>query len=411
MRNNTDFNKFFSELNILRDLKIEEDLGNGFVRLKVSEAERRQALQDINCMEDVVIELLRNSRDAGSKNIFISTKKIGDKKRIIHCIDDGLGIPPRFHNLIFQSRVTSKLEDGVKDNYGFHGRGMALFSIKLNVEDIKITFSDMKRGTCIYLEVDLENLPEKKDQSIMPHILDIEGEMEVTGGVNNIIKTILEFAVVNNDINFYYGSPTQIISTIREISKNQDGGNYVKFNRFSDFENFISTSDVNILKFPFLTDSYTVLGEILKNIFNIEISQRGLQRIIYNEIIPIQSLNYYIHKNIPIYYQDKVSAENQNLIYYNHYSNDKKLLLDDKFNKPNKINKEEDISLNGKIELYDELKLANRFKDDEIRYIINIIEKEIKRIGSKYLITLDDKIEYKKANNTIKLLINLKQKN
>jgi len=410
MGNNTDLNKFFSELNILRDLKIEEDLGNGFVRLKVSEAERRQALQDINCVEDVVIELLRNSRDARSKNIFISTKKIGDKKRIIHCIDDGAGIPPRFHTLIFQSRVTSKLEDGVKDNYGFHGRGMALFSIKLNVEDVKITFSDMNRGTCIYLEIDLENLPEKKDQSIIPNILDIEGETEVTGGVNNIIKTILEFAVDNSNINFYYGSPTQIIATIREISKNQDGKNAVKFNRFSDFENFISSNNVNILKFPFLTDNYTVLGEILKNRFNIEISQRGLQRIIYNEIIPVQSLNYYIYKNTAVY-QDKISAENRNSISYNHYSNDKKLLPDDKLNKLNKFNKEEVINLNGKIGLYDELKLANRFKDDEIRYIISIIEKEIKRIGSKYLITLNDKIEYKKTNNTIKLLINLKQKN
>ncbi|MBM3712190.1 MAG: ATP-binding protein, partial [Actinobacteria bacterium] len=72
MINNPDFNKFFSELNIIRDLKIEEDLGNGFIRLKVSEAERRQALQDIKCVEDIIIELLRNSRDAQSKNIFIA---------------------------------------------------------------------------------------------------------------------------------------------------------------------------------------------------------------------------------------------------------------------------------------------------------------------------------------------------
>ncbi len=127
MQGNLDYEKFFSELNIKNELKIEEDLGNGFVRLKISEAERRQALQDITSVEDIVVELLRNSRDAGSKNIFIATKKIAEKKRLIYCIDDGTGIPRVFHDLIFQSRVTSKLEDGIKDPYGFHGRGMAHF--------------------------------------------------------------------------------------------------------------------------------------------------------------------------------------------------------------------------------------------------------------------------------------------
>ena len=76
MQNNTDLNKFLEQLNINDFLSVEEDLGNGFVRLKISEAERRQALQDINCVEDIIVELLRNSRDAGSENIFIGTKKI-----------------------------------------------------------------------------------------------------------------------------------------------------------------------------------------------------------------------------------------------------------------------------------------------------------------------------------------------
>ena len=41
--------------------RVESDLGHGFVRLKVSEAERRQAKQDIRCVEDAVIEMLRNA--------------------------------------------------------------------------------------------------------------------------------------------------------------------------------------------------------------------------------------------------------------------------------------------------------------------------------------------------------------
>lgn len=406
MKNNQDFEKFFSELNISRDLKIEEDLGNGFVRLKVSESERRQALQDINSVEDIIIELLRNSRDAQSKNIFISTKKLSDKKRIIHCIDDGNGIPYKFHSLIFQSRVTSKLEDGVKDTYGFHGRGMALFSIKLNVEDIKITFSDVNKGTCIYVDINLENLPEKKDQSIMPQIYDISGEKKISGGVNNIIKTILSFAIENSNINFYFGSPTQIVATMREISKKYMSADYTKFNSYKDFDSFISFNAANIIKFPLLTDNYIVLGEILKNKFNIEISQRGLQRIIYNEIKPVNSLNSYLYKNESISgLGEKISIKNQNsveLIKYEDNNNYGDITSTE--GKKNAVEKK-------RVKLYDELRLANRFKDDDISYIINLLEKEIKRLGSKYLITLNNNIEFKKANNTIRLIINLKQKN
>ena len=84
MQNNTDISRLLSKLKIKDSLNIEEDLGNGYVRLKISEADRRQALQDIGCVEDIVVELLRNSRDAKSCNIFIGTKKIEDKRRKIY---------------------------------------------------------------------------------------------------------------------------------------------------------------------------------------------------------------------------------------------------------------------------------------------------------------------------------------
>ena len=57
--------------------RVESDLGHGFVRLKVSEAERRQAKQDIRCVEDAVIEMLRNARDAHARSIFLATSKSG----------------------------------------------------------------------------------------------------------------------------------------------------------------------------------------------------------------------------------------------------------------------------------------------------------------------------------------------
>ena len=55
-------------------LRVEDDLGDGFVRLRVSEAERRQAKQDIRCVEDAVIEMLHNAR-AHARTIIMGTSR------------------------------------------------------------------------------------------------------------------------------------------------------------------------------------------------------------------------------------------------------------------------------------------------------------------------------------------------
>jgi len=380
MQNSSDIKRFLSELKIKDSLNIEEDLGDGYVKLKISEAERRQALQDINCVEDIIVELLRNSRDAGSKNIFIGTKKIEDKRRKIYFIDDGNGIPPNLQKLIFESRVTSKLENGVKDPYGFHGRGMALFSIKLNVDDISIVFSDKSKGASFYIDIDLLKIPEKKDQSVVPQIIKMDGDLSIIGGVNNIIKTIIEFQLQNKDINFFYGSPTQILATMREVlRKNKKYDGYPKFDRWEKLKNFIGKNKIKITEIPVLTDNYNLMDIISKNIFNMDISQRGIQRIIYNEIKALEPLKIDLDSNL----REQVNN----------------LSEDEVDSKPDK-----------KLMLYDESRLASRFKDEEIRCIIKTLEDKIKELGEKYFITTGKNIEYKKANNIIKLLIELKQK-
>lgn len=380
MQNSSDIKRFLSELKIKDSLNIEEDLGDGYVKLKISEAERRQALQDINCVEDIIVELLRNSRDAGSKNIFIGTKKIEDKRRKIYFIDDGNGIPPNLQKLIFESRVTSKLENGVKDPYGFHGRGMALFSIKLNVDDISIVFSDKSKGASFYIDIDLLKIPEKKDQSVVPQIIKMDGDLSIIGGVNNIIKTIIEFQLQNKDINFFYGSPTQILATMREVlRKDKKYDSYPKFDRWEKLKNFIGKNKIKITEIPVLTDNYNLMDIISKNIFNMDISQRGIQRIIYNEIKALEPLKIDLDSNL----REQVNN----------------LSEDEVDSKPDK-----------KLVLYDESRLASRFKDEEIRCIIKTLEDKIKELGEKYFITTGKNIEYKKANNIIKLLIELKQK-
>ena len=381
MQNNSDLKNFLSELNIKDSLNIEEDLGDGYVRLKISEAERRQSLQDINSVEDIIVEMLRNSRDAGSRNIFIGTKKIEDKRRKIYFIDDGGGIPPHLQNLIFESRVTSKLENGKKDPYGFHGRGMALFSIKLNVDDIRIIFSEKSKGASFYIDIDLSKIPEKKDQSLMPQIIKTDGNLNIIGGVNNIIKTIIEFQLQNREINFFFGSPTQILSTMREILRKDNGKNdYPKFDEWEKLSKFIQKNIIKVTEIPILTDNYTVMEIISKNIFNMDISQRGIQRVIYNEIKALEPL--------------KIDPESG--------SGELRVSSTDK-EKTGKMPEK-------KLKLYDESKLASRFEDDEIRCIIKAAEDKIRELGDKYFVTTGENIEYKKANNIIKLSIELKQK-
>ncbi len=77
-------------------LRVEQDFGGGYVRLKTSEAQRRQAVQDIRSSEDILIELLRNSRDAGATHIFVATAKEGDRRSLV-VLDDGSGIPAAMH--------------------------------------------------------------------------------------------------------------------------------------------------------------------------------------------------------------------------------------------------------------------------------------------------------------------------
>ena len=51
----TDILGFVASMGGERALRVEENLGEGYVRLRVAEAERRQAKHDVRCVEDVVI--------------------------------------------------------------------------------------------------------------------------------------------------------------------------------------------------------------------------------------------------------------------------------------------------------------------------------------------------------------------
>lgn len=214
-KNGEDLLAFVKEFANAETVSIEEDLGHGYVRLRVTEAERRQALQDIRCVEDVVKELVRNARDAGADRIYVSFQKEKGRWRYLHVLDDGRGIPRELHRKIFEARVTSKVADVVEDYFGVHGRGMALYSIKQVVEEIRLVDSATGRGTIIHARIDTQRIPEKKDQSTFPRLeLDEEGRLTVAGGPRNVPRLLVEFALDAGGTEIFFGSNSEILSTL-----------------------------------------------------------------------------------------------------------------------------------------------------------------------------------------------------
>lgn len=259
-------------------LRVQDDLGNGYVRLRAAEAQRRQAKQDIRSTEDIIIELLRNSRDAHAHALFVATWT-EESKRFITILDDGDGIPASMHEVVFEPFVTSKLDSFRDDKWGVHGRGMALYSIKQNTELASIIASRPGLGSVFHIETDLTSLPEKKDQSTVPHIIQDSQGKSVLRGPHNIIRTVLEFAIEErNRISVYFGSSASIVATLYNLGTNAAAQLTKVFDSYNEttpyFERFAYTLDA---------DSLATLATEL----GFPISTRTAHRIIGGEIKPL----------------------------------------------------------------------------------------------------------------------------
>lgn len=270
---------FVSRTQGSRSVRIEKSFGDGYVKLCTTEAERRQAKQDVRSVEDVVIELLRNARDAGASTIYLSSSK-NDANRFITVIDDGCGIPEHMQEAVFDARVTSKLESSHIDRWGMHGRGMALFSIKLNVPNARIVASGPGLGTSLALCIDTNLLPEKADQSTWPSIgKNDEGTRDVCKGPHNILRTALEFAFEERrTTTLFIGSPSEILSTL-----------VWRPSRRIDSRSLIFCKDPAALPVymrPQLANDACELASLAKSI-GLDVSARTAQRVLTKEIPPL----------------------------------------------------------------------------------------------------------------------------
>lgn len=224
-----EFNEFVSSVTSDTLLRVEEKLGYGFVRLKVAEAERRQAYHDIRSVEDITRELVRNSRDADAKNIFVGFQKEKSRFRRITVLDDGSGIPSEMHSLIFEPRVTSRCEGFREDIYGVHGRGMALFSIRSRADEITLVSSEQGMGTSIAVMVDTNKLTERYDQATVPSLSVTPEGYEIGTGPHNVPRLLLELSLDSPETDLYIGSFAEVVSTLYHLngSKPEEGGNNI----------------------------------------------------------------------------------------------------------------------------------------------------------------------------------------
>ena len=260
-------------------LKVEETLGDGYVRLLVSEAERRQAKHDIRTVEDAVVELLRNSRDAHARRIFLASGRDGDM-RTLTLIDDGIGIPAAMHDRVFEPRVTSKLDTMVIDRWGVHGRGMALFSIRSNAVEARVVTSGPHKGSAMAVVTDATQLAERADQSTWPAVeRDDTGALKVARGPHNIVRRVVEFAVEHPGVEIFIGTPTEILATLSALAK-----------RELDASELLFCDDVNRLPVwqrPAAAADAEELADIAASLA-LPISERTAHRVLGKEIAALR---------------------------------------------------------------------------------------------------------------------------
>jgi hypothetical protein len=262
---------FVSQITGSARLRVEENLPHGFVRLKVAEAERRQAQHDIRSVEDIVTEMVRNSRDAGAKHILVAFQKEQGRYRKLTVIDDGCGIPEDMHRLVFEPRVTSKSEDFEEDRYGVHGRGMALFSIRSRAISAEIVSSSPGVGTAMSVTADTKKVPERSDQATLPRIESTDSGREVGSGPHNVARVLLEMSVDCDDVDFYLGSFAEVLATARLLQT--EAGR-------EDFPWNVLAS----------VDDARVLADLAQQVLGLPVSERNAYRVLNDEIATLDTV-------------------------------------------------------------------------------------------------------------------------
>lgn len=179
------------------------DIGSGFVRLSGLEAPRR-APSTITTVEDVLRELLKNSRDAGASRIFIATSLRSRRYRTIIVLDDGEGIPENHAHSIFEAGVTSRHLDRGSTS------GLSLYHIRN--ASLQTLLTNTNSPTAIKTILDTHEIPERSLQSTS------------RTSKSNLLATAKTFARENPNLEIRLGSQSSTVAALLKyniIRKNE----------------------------------------------------------------------------------------------------------------------------------------------------------------------------------------------
>lgn len=186
------------------------DLGAGFARLLGVEGLRRSPGR-LRSVEDALFELLRNSRDAGARNVYVASSLSARRYRTLAVIDDGRGIPETHKHLVFEPGITSRhldptpeppMQQDSSQARASHGAGLSLYHIKNAALSAEVLSA--YSPTAIKAVFDTRSLPEKRLQS------------NARPSKTNILATLARFADISgpNPPRLYHASPARILSRL-----------------------------------------------------------------------------------------------------------------------------------------------------------------------------------------------------
>ena len=184
------------------------DLGFGFARLTGIEGSRRGPSR-INTVEDALLELVRNARDAGARNIYVASSLHSRRYRTLTVLDDGSGVPESHRDLIFEPGVTTRhltpISDTGSTSHGTpHGAGLSLYHIRRAA--VNASVSSCQNPTAIRVTFDTHLIPERALQS---------GSRPSLSNLDATLRTFLRDSPSNLHVpNLHLASPARILATL-----------------------------------------------------------------------------------------------------------------------------------------------------------------------------------------------------